>query len=420
MKVVCVSKAFLRGAVRTWHCQEEAVYVGRGIYVLCRRHCPPWPLPLVFCSLHMAFLLKFLLNFLSKLPCKLRGSIPRCLNFKSWALLLAFLGRRFGIWRPKNDEKGTFLKAEQAEHLLPGTGTGTGTGPGAPAGVRVDVRRDAIACSGVPASARHPSRDPTTAARSSAATHPGPANLTAEPQHDHPQVYPLSVFDSGIYSSRSCPSLSIHSRASDRLSIIQSRSYESLPKANPKAAHRQFGCGPSTDRLEVSSHRSSRKSISLTGVHRHRWAESSTSVVVAIQNPSTDSLPRSQLVDSPTPPEEPYSIGSPTVHSSPASKSLILPEETPSPSPTTSSTFNLGLPESRVLQMIISEQVPRYTKSVPVQVIIIITPLKLLRLGRSRERRNYDIKPLTTTFSQYVCYLNSHQYLMEPSTPQHP
>jgi hypothetical protein len=289
----------------------------------------------------MASVLEFLLNVLRKLPCKLRGFFPGCLNFKSWVLFLAFLGRKFGLWRPVNKGKGTFKRAEQAEHSFPGTG--------APCVARLDVnvRRDdhAIACSSIPSSARHPAHPPV------------PANLTARPQHDRPHDYPPSM-----HSNRSCAS--IQSRASERLSIIQSRSYESLNSSlaigNPKAAHRQFGCGPSTDHLEGSSH--PRASPSLIGIHGLHRAESLTSVVVV--HPSTESLPHSPLADSPTLQEEPYSIGSPTVHSSPDFKHPNLPGE----------PLQLTLPDGRVLQMIISEQVPRYTKSITVQVNIIITP----------------------------------------------
>ncbi|KAI9458695.1 hypothetical protein BJY52DRAFT_1223443 [Lactarius psammicola] len=268
-----------------------------------------------------------------------------------------------GIWRPGNNGEGTFQKAEQTERSFPGTGA------------RLDVVQDhAVACSNIPASARHPS-DATVAVRQeqlaslSSATHPAPANLIAKPQHDHPQAYPTSVLDAVIYSNRSCASFSIHSRASDRLSIIQSHSHESLhtplgqPKENPKAAHRQFGCGPSTDHLEVSH---SQVSSGPTGLHGHRKGQSSTSVIVGIESPSTESLPRSNLVGSSLLPE-PYSADSPTVHSSPASNPPDLAEESPQLTPTaTSSISDFDLPTGRFLQ--------------------------------PRERRYYEIRPLTTTF----------------------
>jgi hypothetical protein len=272
----------------------------------------------------MAAALEFLLNVLRNLLCKLRGFIPRCFNFKSWALILAFLARKFGLWHPWNNGKCTLRRTEQCEHSFPGTGALTR--------VRLDVGQDkAIACSTIPLSV--PGREDPLAVAAQLApsftTHAGPANLTAKPQHDHPQAYPPLPFDAGMHSNHSCTS--IQSRASDRLSrIIQSQSCESLhsslgqPKGNPKAAHRQFGSSPSTDRLEGPSHLHA--SSGITGVHGHRWVESSASVRVRVERPSTEWLPRSELVDSPSS-EEPYSMGSPTVYSSPASKPFNLAEE---------------------------------------------------------------------------------------------
>ena len=333
--------------------------------VFRQRHSPS------LCSLLMAPVLTFLLNLLCRLPCKLRGFVSRCFNFKSWTLFLAFLGRRLGLWRPWKSGKNKFRRSEQekAGHSFPGTG-GFGGGE-----VRVDVSRDPaiVACSSIPASARHPSSSQAdlSVLRLSAATPPppGPASLTANPQHEHPQAYPLSVLGVGLHANRSWSSLSAHSRASasDRLSIIQSRSYESLQslgqkKQGPKAAHRQFGCGPSTDNLSSHSH----TSTNLISGHGHDLTRSSVNVIVKIQNPSNESLPHNQSTGSPAPQEEPYSIGSSTLYSSPSSKPSNLREQSPEPTLTTSLVPDFELPEGRFLQMITSEQVPRYTKNVTV------------------------------------------------------
>jgi hypothetical protein len=331
------------------------------LYFLRQRHCT------ALCSLTMASVLTFLLKFLCKLPCKLREFISRCFNSKSLALFLAFLGRKFGLWRPRKNGKNTLRRSEQeqAEDSFPGTGALAGPG------LRVDVSQDRaiVACSSIPASARHPSQPDPSVAPSSAGTPPVPASLTAKPQHEHPQTYPMSVFFAGVHSNRSLSSMSIHS-ACDRLSILQSRSSESLhlphgqQKGSPKAAHRQFGCGPSTENLEGSSH--PHALVNVTGVHGHYGGQSSTTVAVQIENPSTESLPRSQSADPPTLQEESYSIGSPTLYSSPSSKPSNLPEESSQPTPTASLISDFELPEGRFLQMIVSEQVPRYTKSVTV------------------------------------------------------
>ena len=343
------------------------MYLAVGLlYVFRQRHCPS------LCSLLMSPVLKFLLDFLCRLPCKLRGFIPRYFNFKSWALFIAFLGRKLGLWRPRKSGKDKFRRPEQeqAEHSFPDT---RALGGG---GVRVDVSQDPaiVACSSIPGLAPHPSQSELSVVRLSAATPspPGPANLTANPQHEHPQAYPLSVLGVGLHANRSWSSLSAHSRASasDRLSIIQSRSYESLhsslgqKKQGPKAAHRQFGPGPSTDNLSCHSHTPAH----LISGQGHHLSQSSVNVIVKIQNPSTESLPPSQSADSLKPQEEPYSVSldSPTLYSSPSSKPSNLPEESPQSTPAASLVSDFELPEGRFLQMITSEQVPRYTKSVTV------------------------------------------------------
>jgi hypothetical protein len=325
-------------------------------------------------ALHIASVLKYLLNFLCKLPCKLirfiKGFVPRCFNSKSWATFIAFLDRLLTLWRRRSSGKGKFRGAQQVDHSLPGTGA------------HLDVRQDqTIACTNVPGSARR-AASPSGAAR--------PAIFIARPQHGQPMAYPSSVFDTG-----SCTGFSMYSRTSTRLSITQSHSPAFLnpllqpprrqPKGNPKAAHRQFGCGPSTENLEGSSH--PHALVNVTGVHGHHGGQPSTNVAVGIENPSTESLPRSQVVDSPTLQEEPYSIGSPAVHLSP-SRPPNLPEESPQLTPTASLIYDFEIPEGRFLQMIVSEQVPRYTKSITVSVNDINYTIKLSRLLADPAREN--------------------------------
>ena len=289
------------------------------------------------------------LNFLCKLPrFKFPGLILRC--FKSWSLFLAFLGRRLGLYPWKNGKYAYQREAEKTTYTFPGT--------------RSDVRQEySVAYSSVPPAACYPGLggDALSIAEP----------VTVESQRGHPQVYPPLMFDAGIHSNHSCPSLSFQSRARDRLSIIQAHSYESLhsslgqPRGNPRAAHRQFGCGPSTDNLEVSSHSHSR-SPSPTGVYGRRRGCSSTSLVVGIENPSTPSLHRGRRANSP-PLSESYSIGSPTLLSSPASKALDLSEESPPLTPTTASPISdFDRPDGRSLKLIVSEQLRRYTKGITV------------------------------------------------------
>ncbi|KAH8987914.1 hypothetical protein EDB92DRAFT_1104548 [Lactarius akahatsu] len=114
--------------------------------------------------------------------------------------------------------------------------------------------------------------------------------------------------------------------------------------------------------------------------------DSSTSVVVGVVNPSTDSLPAPPriLTDGPPLTEEPYTIDSPTDHLS-VPDTLDLREELLQYSPTSSSssaTSDFDPPAGRSLQLITPEQVPRYTKDVTVP----------------RESTYYEIPPLTRTF----------------------
>ncbi|KAH9074275.1 hypothetical protein EDB83DRAFT_2516038 [Lactarius deliciosus] len=111
--------------------------------------------------------LKVFLKFLCKLRFT-RGFVHHF--FKRWALLLAFLGRKFGVWHPGDDGKGgtvTSQKAEQAGGSIDGTRT------------QFDSRKWAAAASYIPASARRP-----RTRHVSNVTHPAPlTTVTPSPGH---------------------------------------------------------------------------------------------------------------------------------------------------------------------------------------------------------------------------------------------
>jgi hypothetical protein len=398
----------------------------------------------------MASILHVLLHFLRKLRFT-RGSIHHYI--KRWTSFLAFLSRRFGINYLWHDRKrGTSREPTQAGRSFSRTGG------------RLELGEFVVAASHIPASASHPSlhdvvgatgQPQTTTSRTSP-----PASVRAEPQRDHAHPTTLGV---GIYSNRSITNLSTLSRASDRLSILQTHSRESLHATVgqatrfPRAPHRQFGRGPSASpsrerpsrspsppsrahqpsptsrihplpRLEVDTsnlhptHVDSRNSpinppsavshvhvhepLSPPSLHGHRRRQSSTSVIVGIVTPSTESLPLSPLPNQRPLTDEPYTIGSPGDDPSPVTDAPDAREGSPQHSPIASSpsaTSNLELPEGRFLQLINSEQVPRYTKEVTVQVDYIITSLKTIKsFCRPRERTFYEIPRLTTSFPQYV------------------
>jgi hypothetical protein len=94
-------------------------------------------------------------------------------------------------------------------------------------------------------------------------------------------------------------------------------------------------------------------------------------MTVDIQNPSTDSL---RSINSAQRTDEPFAIDSPTVHSPDSSAVDVRLEqhherhELGSPTSSNHSTMDYFIPEGRIVQLINSEQVPRYTKGVTMQV----------------------------------------------------
>jgi hypothetical protein len=96
--------------------------------------------------------------------------------------------------------------------------------------------------------------------------------------------------------------------------------------------------------------------------------QSSTSEVVDDQNLSTDSLPTSSSTNLPRITDEPIVIDTATGHSSPDSPSMDLPDEPGSPASSNHPTLDFSIPEGRLLQPIHSDQIPRYTKGVTMQV----------------------------------------------------
>ncbi|KAI0289787.1 hypothetical protein B0F90DRAFT_1791737 [Multifurca ochricompacta] len=350
----------------------------------------------------MASTLKVLFDIL----CKLRFTkdcINRC--FGRWALFLAFLGRRLCDWRSSwwHGKPGTVKKSKPAKPLFPGTVVHSGSLSGS-----VERKEYIVAAASIiPTSVSHPSLHEPSSSTSNdtgqlattsgpGTIHPAtPSNLTADPHQDY--AHSISSLDGRNFANRSSTNLSVHSRASDRLSILQAHSRESLrgpvgqPSRFPRAVHRQFGRGPSASRsrerpsrspsptshlphvprvprleidvtnLRPNTHADDRVSPAippLVSSHTHAplsppiipgRRQSSTSVIIGIENPSTESLPLT-VCD-----------GSPTTHSSHASVAMGLPLEELSPlSPTTPSVIsNFLLPEHRFVQLINSDQVPR-------------------------------------------------------------
>ncbi|KAH9979764.1 hypothetical protein BJV74DRAFT_121406 [Russula compacta] len=387
----------------------------------------------------MAPVLKVLLEFLRILRFA-RDYITRLPG--RWASLLPFLRRKLGAWwRFRQGKPSTFRGPKPAE---PPSLSTRATSYTVSEGSAV-VREYVVAASTVPASASHPDlreraeRQPATA---TPAVGVHPPTLTVD--HPHPLARnPPHPFDGRSFDNRSLSAVSIQSRASDRYSII-TNSRESIrapaigqPSRVPRATHRQFGRGPdpsrSRERLSRPASPTSRphsihqgphievivtnqpysghgegidspvvldsassythEPLSPPLTHGTRRRQSSTSVVVDIQNPSTESLPISSPTNPPQLTDEPFAIDSATAHSSPTSTTADLHDESSQHLPIVSPpTSDYILPDGRFVQLINSDQVPRYTKDVTIP----------------REETPYDVAALTTTFPYYP----------EPNSPE--
>ena len=285
----------------------------------------------------------------------------------------------------------------------------------------------AAAASRVPQSASHPSLHERALADGQhlstvgypVGTHsPVIDSLTVEHPHGHNPHHPLGTRGLANRSSGSLSIASIQSRASSRFSIITT-SRESIrdtthgqPSRLPRATYRQFGRGPDPSRsrersprpssrpntpssrpntpsdrpdtpypprLEIittnlpsAAHGSGRVGLSVppsaSTAYTHQPLSpptrtlSSTSYDVDVQNPSTESLSMSPSANNSIT-EEPLAIEPATTHSSPDSSAH---DELVPGSPTSSNAEQL--PEGRFVQLIHSDQVPRYTKDVFMQV----------------------------------------------------
>ena len=309
------------------------------------------------------------------------------------------------------------------------------TRPSSGTGARLELGEYVVAASQIPASASHPNLPDVPSATgqpqiaSSSRASP-PASLTVKPHRDHAHTTAALVMN---HSNRSTGNLSTHSRASDRLSIIQTRSHESFhaqvgqTTRFPGSSHRRSGRGPSPS---PSRERPSRSPSPTSRVHQipqleinttnvrpqmhgdgtispttpqsvtsqalgpsslngHRRRQSSTCVAMSVVNPSTK-LPLSSSTNQPPLTDEPYTIGPPIGPPSPVADAPDAREVSPQHSPTASShaaTSNMELPVGRILQLINSEQVPRYTKDVLVQVDYVMTTIKTLSLLAGPENK---------------------------------
>ncbi|KAH9164850.1 hypothetical protein EDB89DRAFT_1892589 [Lactarius sanguifluus] len=284
------------------------------------------------------------------------------------ALILAFLGRRLGILRMWDDRKrpGTFPKAEQAKRSSPGPGTS------------LDSRRHVIvAASSVPASASHASlRDVSGAIQQ---LQQAASGTTPPSDHWQDQAKPSSESVCDAICRRSTDSgSSARGRSSDRPYIVRTRSRESRnapvsPTRSSRAPDHQFGRGSS-----ASSSRESLRPPSPTDRGPQPYLEIGVTKLHAPTQVDSGSNPINPPSVAPHADAQPSVPGFRNRRSS--TTSVVVKVVNPSTDPLPTSNFDL--PTDRLLQLIHSEQVPRYTKGVTVP----------------REKTYFEIPPLTRTF----------------------
>jgi hypothetical protein len=391
----------------------------------------------------MALVLRALLEFLRII--RIARDCIICFPDRG-ASLLALLGRKLKAWcqriwlgdfrRPKPAE-GRFLGSKASSYSV--------------SGGSAFVREYVVAASSVPVSASHPSPHERQPGKT-VGVHP-PVLASNAVDHPHSTPNPIHPFGGGSFVDRSSDSnlsaVGIQRRASDRYSIITNlresiRAPLGQSSRLPRATHHQFVRDPdparSRERPTRPSTPTAQSYAPIDPTHRSveiimalhptqgdgeanpvfqplassslthdplnpppkseiHMSQSSTSVAVAVPYPLTESLPLSsnylpQITD------RPFSIDYPTDHSSPDPPAVDLHGEPPLGSPTSSNhpTFDYFLPEGRLVQLINSDQIPRYAKNATMQVGYTNLSSTLTSLCRPRVETAYYVGPLTTEF----------------------
>jgi len=336
---------------------------------------------------------------------------------RHWVSLLSYLGCKLSEWRGSWPNKPrTCRNPEPTVPSFLGDGAGS-----------CSVSRDSGGLSGFAlAASTVPSSSSTNPQSAPLPVGPTPATLSVDPSPRALSPNPTNQLIGNNPANRS--SASIQSRASDRLSIISTRTRHSRASSHasarsgqstqdPRGTHRQFGRGRGPSPSSRLPDRSSSKSPSaipspytaqphhieilppsaypqtnadegltwgLSDRSRSRspsispqgptdlrssssYSQRETSIGVNIQTPSTESLSKTSSINAREFTEEPTTVGTSTrSHSliSLADRSEIVSQH----SHTASSGPSLVPPEGRIIQLIISDQIPRYTKTVITQV----------------------------------------------------
>ena len=342
---------------------------------------------------------------------------------RRWTSLLAFLARKMGEWRflwlgnpgmirsPKIPEPEPSFSSDRA-------GSSSVSGGSA---CRDGIAGYVVAACTVPGSANHPlSREPAqpqpdTAPRGST---PTLATLPIDPSRAlGPSMANQTAGSS--HANQSSGNLSVQSRASDRPSTISfSRTslcapvHNDRPSQDHEATYRQFGRGPGAPRSrsrgrssrspspkpslniahpdnfdiastdarvyahEVINHTTSFQDLTdLPSSPSHtqerpgrsairRQKQRTTSIDWDVQNPSTESLPIAlnnpqEITQDPMPMDTSTHLSLQTLPSDRAETASQSSHMTYS----ATSIFTLPLPEDHVLELIVSDQIPRYVNN---------------------------------------------------------
>jgi len=364
------------------------------------------------------------LRTLLELLCILRSAKDYIKHFpRYWALLLAYLGRKLSEWRCLWLTKpGTFRNPKPAEPSSPGCRSGLSSALSG----SISWSGDAAA-SMVPASAGQPSHE--RAVWHPATAPPSPTGSPARLSVDPTWASSLNLTNQFVRSSpafHSTGNLSIQS-ASDRRSIITT-SHQSLrssvrndrPLRAPRGTYRQFGPSPAPSRLSGQPSRppspmpspntaqpehlvvdtlahaggrviptiSPQSPTALPSSTSHtqgqlgppafrRGRQRTTSIDVSVRSPSPASVPNASSINAQELTEDPMALDT-SPHSSP----LILPaDRLETASPTTSfAASDIFIPGGRLVQLINSDQIPRYEKNVTMQVHYSLTATQSLRM----------------------------------------
>jgi len=373
---------------------------------------PSVSLPIDFSSYSMASVLKVLLGFL-RIVRLTRNYTPRFPG--RWTSFLAVLGRKFSVlWCLGLGKSGTLQRPKPPERPLFRRKASACSVCGASAISRGYV----VAASTVPESANYPNtQERAVGQTTTTAPAVGMSPPTQIRSHfvDHPHApYPPPLSHGIIlahHSSGTLGTINTQGSGSARSSIITNSGEEMHA---PVASRGRFGRRQDPSRLRDGISKSASLTNALQPLHcestdlphlyhgdrrlspivqpsmsshipeplglppmdDNRRNPSSTSVVFDVPNPSTESIPVSsthpgQLT------EAPFTIETVAPYLSPVTAAADPHDEAPILS---IATLDNPLPEGRSVQLINSDQVPRYTKNLTMQVRHIVILLRLSHL----------------------------------------